>query len=603
MKAGDVTQGTIRTPLRPLARILRARERGENPDAIERENIRLRHEAMRDRARQRAEGRLMVLAIFFTLAFMAVGGRMTILAASDPHEPEVSDRLAPITARRADIVDRHGRVLATNLVTHSLYAQPPLMTDPERAARELARIFPDLDEERLLRRFTGRAKFLWIRRKISPEQMQAVHDIGDPGLLFGPREMRLYPNGRLAAHVLGGAGFGREDVSSAEVVGVAGVEKAFDDYLRDPANGGAPLRLSIDLPIQSVVERVLEGGMRLMKAKGAAAVLMEAKTGEIVAMASLPDFDPNARPAPPVSGSPADSPLFNRAVQGVYELGSTFKLFTAAQAMELGLARPDTIIDATAPLKWGKFTIGEFRNHNYGKIPLADVIVKSSNVGTARLAMEIGADRQRVFLERLGLLESTPVELVEAPGARPLVPERWSEITTITVSYGHGLAASPLHLAAAYASLLNGGRRVTPTLLHRDTPPEPGPRIVSEEVSAAARAMLRDVVVRGTAQLAEVPGYAVAGKTGTADKPSERGYAEDKTITTFAGVFPAHDPAYVIVVVLDEPVDTTGPEPRRTAGWTAVPVAAEIIRRAAPLLGVPPVIEPRPTDRLTLTSN
>ncbi|RMD92379.1 MAG: penicillin-binding protein 2 [Alphaproteobacteria bacterium] len=594
-----------RTPLRPLARILRARERGENPDAIERENLRLRHEAMRDRARQRAEGRLLVLGVFFTLAFLAVGGRMTMLAASEPHEPQTSAATAPITARRADIVDRKGRVLATNLVTHSLYAQPPLMTDPERAARELARIFPDLDAERLLRQFTGPRKFLWIQRRISPEQMQAVHDIGDPGLLFGPREMRLYPNGRLAAHVLGGAGFGREDVNAAEVVGIAGVEKEFDAWLRDPANGGAPLRLSLDLTIQAAVERVLSGGMRLLGARGAAAVMMEAKTGEIVALASLPDFDPNDRPAPPVSGAQADSPLFNRAVQGLYELGSTFKIFTAAEAMELGLARPDTIIDANAPLKWGRYTIGEFHNRNYGRLSLTDVIAKSSNVGTARLALQIGADRQRLFLERLGLLEPAPVELAEAHGARPLVPARWSEINTITISYGQGIAVSPLHLATAYASLLNGGRRVRPTLLHHDSPPPPGPRIVSEEVSAAARAMLRQVVLRGTARMAEVPGYAVAGKTGTADKPRENGggYYKDRNITTFASVFPAQDPQYVLVVTLDEPVDTTGPEPRRTAGWTAVPVAAEIIRRTAPLLGVRPVIEAPAPDRLTLTSN
>lgn len=594
-----------RTPLRPLARILRAREQGENPDAIERENIRLRHEAQRDRERHGAEVRLTVLALMFMLGFLTISGRMAMLAASEPQEPEFASRAQPITAQRADIVDRQGRVLATNLVTSSLYAQPPLMTDPARAARELARIFPDLDAEDLLRKFTGPRKFLWIKRRISPERMQQVHDIGDPGLAFGPREMRLYPNGRLAAHVLGGAGFGREDVNSAEVIGIAGVERAFDAYLRDPANADRPLRLSLDLSVQAAMERVLAGGMRLLRARGAAAVLMDAGTGEIVALASLPDFDPNDRPPPPRRGKPADSPLFNRAVQGVYELGSTFKIFTAAQAMELGLARPETVIDATAPLKWGKFTIREYRNHNYGKVSLTDVIVQSSNVGTARLAVQIGAERQRAFLQALGLLDPVPVELAEAPGARPLLPARWSELSTITISYGQGMAVSPLHLAAAYASLLNGGRRVTPTLLRREAPPDPGPRVVSEPVSAAARMMLREVVRRGTARLADVPGYAVAGKTGTADKPREdgRGYYADRNVTTFASVFPAHDPRYVLVVTLDEPVDTAGAEPRRTAGWTAAPVAAEIIRRVAPLMGLPPTIEPAAEDRLTLTSN
>jgi cell division protein FtsI (penicillin-binding protein 3) len=594
-----------RTPLRPLARILEARQKGENPDAIERENIRLRHEAARDTARQRAQGRLLVLGVFFFCAFAAIGGRMGLLAASEPVEPRTAATGAEIIAQRGDILDRNGRVLATNLVTHSLYAQPPIMIDKPRAAAELARIFPDLDAEELLERFSGDRKFLWIKRRISPEQMQAVHDIGDPGLLFGPREMRLYPNGAIAAHILGGAGFGREGVHSAEVVGRAGVERAFDDYLRDPANGGRPLRLSIDLTVQSALERVLDGGMRLMNAKGAAAVMMDAHTGEIVAMASLPDFDPNDRPAPPTEGHAAESPLFNRAVQGVYELGSTFKIFTTAQAMELGLVSAGSMVDTSGPFTWGPHEIGEFDNKDYGpRLTVTDVIVKSSNRGTARLALQIGKERHRDFLGSLGFLEPTPVELIEAPGAAPLVPKRWGDIHTITISYGHGLSASPLHLAAAYASLLNGGRRVFPTLLQKENV-APGPRVVSEEVSAASRYMLRQVVVRGTASFGDVAGYAVGGKTGTADKPRPAGggYYDDKTITTFAGVFPSHDPKYVIVVTLDEPVELTGDEPRRTAGWTAVPVAAEIIRRTAPLLGLRPEIEPAPSDELTLIAN
>ena len=593
-----------RIPLRPLARILSARQNGENPDAIERENLRLRHEEMRDKARQRAEGRLLVLGLFFFCAFSIVGGRMGLMAASEPQEPRAESTYSRIVAQRADIVDRRGRLLATNLITHALYAQPPIMIDKERAARELVKIFPDLDEEKLVEQFTGTRKFIWIKRKISPEQQQLVHDIGEPGLLFGPREMRLYPNGKLAAHILGGSGFGREGVYAAEVIGTAGVEKAFDDFLRDPAEEGRPLELSIDLTVQAAVERVLYGGMRLMNAKGATAVLMDAHSGELLAMASLPDFDPNDRPRPPTEGEPGDSPLFNRAVQGVYELGSTYKIFTAVQGMELGLANAHTMVDADAPMKWGKFTIREFRNKNYGPLlSLTDVIVKSSNVGTAKLALQIGQARQREFLAALGLFEPTAVELVEAPGAKPLLPERWSDIHTITASYGHGISASPLHLATAYATVLNGGTKVTPTLLRRPHA-EPGPRVVSEEVSAAARDMLRQVVVRGTASFGEVEGYAVGGKTGTADKPKPRGgYYDDKVIATFASVFPAHDPSYVLVVTLDEPVETSGPRPRRTAGWTAVPVAAEIIRRTAPLLGLRPEIEPGEVNAVSLTSN
>ena len=307
----------IRSPLRPLARILRARDRGENPDVIAAENLRRRRAADQERARARAEGRLLVLGVFFLCAFAVIGGRMGALAASEPEEPRASVSGNPIIGQRADIVDRNGRLLATNLATHSLYAHPQEMIEPERTAEALAAIFPELDAEDLLKDFTGERRFLWVRRELSPEQKQAVHDIGEPGLHFGPREMRLYPNGPIAAHILGGASYGREGVASAEVIGVAGVEKQFDDFLRDPANEGAPLQLSIDLTVQAAAERVLAGGMMLMNARGAASVLMDVRTGEIISLVSLPDFDPNDRPPVLTEGDQSDSPLFNRAVQGV----------------------------------------------------------------------------------------------------------------------------------------------------------------------------------------------------------------------------------------------------------------------------------------------
>ncbi|MEM1237669.1 MAG: penicillin-binding protein 2 [Pseudomonadota bacterium] len=593
-----------RTPLRPLARILDARQSGENPDWIERENIRKRHDVMREKSRAMAESRLLVLGILFIAGFALIGARMTLLAVSDPVEPRTTATITRIVAQRADIVDRQGRVLATNFDTHSLYAHPQDLVDPAGAVVALTEIFPDLDEERLAKDLTGERKFLWIKRKISPEQKQAVHDIGEPGLLFGPREMRLYPNGAIAAHVLGGASFGKEGVSNAEVIGTAGVEKHFDEYLRDPSNEGAPLQLSLDLSVQAAAERVLDGGMKLMNAKGAASVLMDVHTGEVISLVSLPDFDPNDRPRPLTNGDQGDSPLFNRALQGVYELGSAFKIFTAAQAMELGLVSEDSLVDTNGPLRWGRFRIGEFRNKNYGPtLTVSEVIEKSSNVGTARLAQQIGNTRQKAFMEELGFLEATPLEMVEAAGAKPLYPSNWSELSTMTISYGHGISTSPMHLAAAYASLLNGGRKVEPTLLKQGRA-QLGEQIVSPEVSAAARTMLRRVVTEGTASFGDVAGYAVGGKTGTADKPRPNGgYYDDRTITTFASVFPAHDPKYVLVVTLDEAVETSGTEPRRSAGWTAVPVAAELIRRVGPLLGLRPEIEPGALQGITLTSS
>ena len=592
-----------RTPLRPLARILPARAAGQSPDDIERENRATRHEEMRDMARQRAEGRLLVLGVFFFCAFVVVGVRMGMLATSDAVEPRASAQGAAISAARADIVDRKGRLLATNFETYALYAQPPLMVDPEAAARGLAAIFPELEEEKLIKGFTGKRKFLWVRKKISPEQMQAVHDIGDPGLLFGPRDMRLYPNGSLAAHVLGGASFGKEGVLAAEVIGVAGVEKQFDHYLRDPANGQRPLVLSLDLTVQAAAERVLYGGMKIMNAKGATSVLMDVKTGEVISVVSLPDFDPNNRPRPATTGDQSDSPLFNRSVQGVYELGSVFKIFAAAQAVDLGLVTPSTIIDTKGPMRVGGFRVGEFRNKNYGKLSVSDIIVKSSNRGTGRLALQIGVERQQEFLKSLGFFEATPFEIVEAATGKPLLPKRWTELSAVTISYGHGLSTSPMHLAAAYAAIANGGYKVAPTILKQDGP-RLGQRVMSDAAARASRDMLRAVVTDGTASMGEVPGYAVGGKTGTADKPKPTGgYYEDKVIATFATIFPANDPKYVLVVTLDEPVETSGDKPRRTAGWTAVPVAAEMIGRIAPLLGLRPTVEPDNLTDITLTSS
>ena len=594
----------IRTPLRPLARVLDAREKGENPDVIEAQERAKRNQAIQSKIRHRAEFRLVVLGVAFFLAFGTIGARMAILASSEPQEPQSTASGSRILNQRADIVDRNGVVLATNLATTALYAQPPLMVDPEKAANDLADLFPDLDRKRMVSDFTGgKRKFLWVKKKLSPEQRQQVHDLGEPGLLFGPREMRLYPNGRLAAHILGGASFGKEGVSSAEVIGVAGVEKQFDDLLRSPELDGGALELSIDLTAQSTLRHVLSGGMKLMRAKGAAAVLMDVHSGEILSMASLPDFDPNNRPLPPVTGDPSQSPLFNRAAQGVYELGSTFKLFAAAASLERGLVDLDTMIDTTGPMRYGRFRIRDF--HNLGpELSVRDVIVKSSNVGTARMALAAGGSVQQSILGDLGFFKPVPVELGEAGNAQPLFPKKWSEISTMTISYGHGIAATPLHLAAAYCTLVNGGFSVSPTLLKQNGVRPDREQVISAKTSDQMREMLRLVVVRGTASMGEVEGYEVGGKTGTANKPDPKGgYYDDRVIATFAGAFPMSDPKYVLVVTLDEPsIDAYGEE-RRTAGWTAVPVAAEIIARVAPLLGLRPAVDDGATMDYTQAKN
>ena len=592
----------IRKPLRPLARIFSARSAGENPDLIEHGNRRERIEMQQERILRKTQRRLIMMGSIFLISFGVIGVRMTALAISEPSEPKARATATQILASRADIIDRNNRVLATNIETHSLYAHPQQVVDSVTTARQLAEIFPDIDAVKMEARLKGAQKFLWLKGAISPEEKQAVHDIGNPGLLFGPREMRLYPNGQLAGHILGGTTFGEQGVHSAEVLGIAGVESAFDDFLRDPKLNGRPLQLSIDLSVQSALEEVLYGGMRLMNAKGASAVLMQANTGEILAMSSLPDFDPNNRPRALTQGDASDSPLFNRAVQGVYELGSAFKPFTVAQAMELGLIEADTIVDTKGPLKWGRHFIRDYKN--YGpELSVEEILVKSSNIGTARISLMIGSELQKAFLGRLGLLKATSIELIEGPTGKPQYPENWSDISTMTISYGHGISTSPVHLAAAYAAMINGGTLVKPTLLKQTAPPI-GERIISQKVSMRLRSILRHVVTEGTASFGEVPGYSVAGKTGTADKPNNQGgYHKDKVLATFSSFFPSADPKYVLIVTLDEPEDRAGSEPRRTAGWTAVPVAAEVIRRVAPLLGLAPEIETSRQNGLTLAND
>jgi cell division protein FtsI (penicillin-binding protein 3) len=592
-----------RRPLRPISQIISARKNGQNPDHIERENIRQRHLVMEKVTRIRSESRLLVLIGFFFVSFLAIGLKMGMLSMITPAEPISSTQILQTLTKRADILDRNGSILATNLITNALYAKPNLMIDKQTAAKELVKIFPDLKLLNLINQFEGTKKFIWIKRKISPEQMQAVHELGEPGLKFGPREMRLYPNGRLAAHVLGGVRYGRQSVHSAELVGSAGVELQFDKFLQDELGSGDPLILSLDLGVQSAIGHVLQGGMQLMNAKGAAAILMDIHSGEIISMVSLPDFDPNDRVQKASKKNGSQSSLFNKAVQGRYELGSVFKVFTAAMALEDGIVNQNTLVDTSSPIIWGKHRIS-----NYHRLPeelsFTDVIVKSSNTGTSRLAKELGGVRQKEFLTNLGFFESTGIELVEGKQITSQYPSNWSEISTMTISYGHGISSSPLHLAAAFASVLNGGLKVNPTLLKRNGTDKIRKRVIRSDVSQTLINILYQVVERGTASAARVHGYSVAGKTGTAKKVKPTGgYYDKKNITTFASVFPAEAPKYVLLVTLDEPVVLTGLKSRRTAGWTAAPISSEIIYRAAPLLGVRPNLQNKINDGLLLVGN
>lgn len=543
--------------------------------------------------RARGDWRLGLVMFVFLLAFGTVGLRMTALALAGPSEPRLAATASRSAATRAPIVDRAGRPLALNLPAWSAYAHPREMDDPAAAAQRLAAALPGTDAEALAQRFERSPAFAWIKRPVTPVERQAVHDLGLPGVYFGTRDVRIYPAGRMAAHVLGGVQAGTEDVHFAEALGLAGVERRFDETLRDPARDGEPLRLSIDLPVQAALTEVLRAGVERFHAVGGSAVLMDARTGAVLALVSLPDFDPNARPVPTDPEVVRTRPLMNRAAEGVFEMGSTFKPIYAALAIERGLVTPETMIDARGPMAWGRHRIRD----SYRMPPemsVADAMAKSSNVVTARLAIMLTTPVVRAFLDRIGFKEPTAIEIAEASLGRPLQPERWADISTITIGFGYGLAVTQLHMAAAYAAMVNGGLLVSPTLDPEAVPPGEDARILSPRTSAAMRAIMRHTVTWGTAKAAEAPGYEVGGKTGTAEKANPAGgYLRDKTRTSFVGAFPMSDPRYVISVSLDEPELRTGPRPVRTAGATAAPVAGEAVARVAPLLGLRPALPPK----------
>ncbi|MEO1456899.1 MAG: penicillin-binding protein 2 [Pseudomonadota bacterium] len=543
-------------------------------------------EPPRAEANARHDWRLMLLILAFLLFYAAVAGRMAWMALSDPVEPRLG-ATSPAEPVRGAITDRAGRLIAANLPAWSLYAHPSDVLNPVQTAARLGEILPDMEADEILALLTSRRKFVWIKRPITPRQKAAIQDLGNPGLLFGARDLRLYPPGPEVAHVVGGVQAEREAVRYAALRGQGGVERFFDRRLSDPALSGEPLALSLDLSVQAALRDVLETERRRTSAIGAAGVLMRVQTGEVIALVSLPDFDPN-RPRRAPDRAAGKSPRFNRAVQGLYELGSVFKPLTVAMALERGLVAPQTLIDTRGPLRVGRQRIND--DHPLrSPATVTDIIRKSSNVGTGRIARMVTAAGLQADLRKLGFGEPVPIELAEAPRVDPLWPPKWREISTLTVSFGHGIAVSPLHLAAAYATLGNGGMRVRPTLVKGGVERE-AERVFSERTARRVLDMLRLVVTDGTGRRAAVEGYEIGGKTGTADKPREngRGYDHTRTIATFASVFPVSRPEYVLVVSMDEPTDRSGRRPSRQASRTAAPAVAAAVRRIAPILGMAP---------------
>ncbi len=521
-----------------------------------------------------AKNRLIIGVVLFCIAFLIMIGRTIELGISAPKPRAMVARqitVPEVRVARADIVDRNGEILATNLETSSLFAVPRDIKDPADVSRKLVSILPELSLASVEAKLASGKKFVWLKRKLTPRQKWAVNAIGEPALRFEREEERIYPHGRLAAHVLGYV-----DVDGN---GLGGVEHFFNAKLGDKARTSEKLQLSLDIRVQYALADELATAMRAYQAIGGAGLVMDVATGEIIAMVSMPDFDPNN-----VRGV-ADTQKFNRATKGVYELGSTFKTFTFANALDDGIVTLEDGYDATKPLRISRFLIrDDHPKKRYLTVP--EIFTYSSNIGTAQMALDIGAERQQEFLGDLGLLQAANVELTEV-GA-PLVPSTWRKSSTMTISYGHGLAVSPLQLASGISAMVNGGRLLPATLVHSPEGWRGGKQVISADTSRKIRQLLRMAVTKGTGSRADAIGYRVGGKTGTAEKAIAGGYARKKLISSFMGVFPMDDPRYAVFALLDEPKGTKETFGYRSGGWVAAPVVRNVILRSGPLLGVAP---------------
>ncbi|MBT5435820.1 MAG: penicillin-binding protein 2 [Rhodospirillaceae bacterium] len=441
-------------------------------------------------------------------------------------------------------------------------------------ALALVALLPALDVAELEEDLASDRGFIWVKRNLTPNQQAEIHALGLPGLEFLREERRVYPQGQLTSHVVG--------FTDIDRIGLAGAEMALEDELQSrAAEGGEPLALSLDVRFQQVVREELAATIETFSALGGTGIVLDVHTGEVMAMVSLPDFDPNH------AGDSQDEARFNRATLGVYELGSIFKVFTAGMALEAGLVDLSSGYDASEPLRVARFTIRDYKPKNRW-LSLPEILVYSSNIGAARMAMDVGADGQQEFLRRIGLMMPSEIELPEV--GDPIYPSTWREINTMTIGFGHGIAVTPIQAASALAAMVNGGTLYQPTVLEwqSDLPP-PGTRVISEETSNTLRLLTHLVVEYGSGRKAQVDGYLIGGKTGTAEKlDSAGGYAEDRLLSSFAAAFPIDDPRYVILVSIDEPQGIEASYGYATGGWTAAPTVGRIISRIGPIAGIAP---------------
>jgi cell division protein FtsI (penicillin-binding protein 3) len=531
---------------------------------------------------EQARTRLVVIGALFGLALLVVAGKLVDLAIMGSVGAGSQARVTPPAARivRADIVDRNGHVLATSIATASLFADPQKIIDAPDAARQLTSLFPDVTYGEFLQKLQGKNRFVWLRRHLTPRQQYDVNQLGIPGVAFEPDERRLYPQGSEVAQVIGYA-----DIDSH---GIAGIEQSFDDYL---AKGTDPLRLSIDIRLQHMLHREVAAQVEEFHAMGGGGLIMDTHTGEILAMVSLPDFDPEQPGSAPPTAPGEPDPHFNRMTLGVYEMGSIFKVFNTAMVLDSGKVKLTDYFDAWHPIKIGRFTIHDFKGDELpGYSSVAKIFEISSNIGSAQMAKQVGPEAQQQFMDKLGLTKKMSLEVPEV--GTPGIPHPWRPINMLTIAFGHGISVTPVQLVSAICAVANGGILRPATLIERpDGAVPPGVRVISEETSDTMRRLMRLVVTGGTAkQFGNVPGYLVGGKTGTAEKIMLGNYAKrHANLSSFVGVFPMTDPRYAVFVTIDEPHGNKKSAGFETGGWVAAPAVARVISSMGPLLGIPPV--------------
>jgi len=531
-----------------------------------------------------AHFRLMIMLILFSAAFLIIVGRLLSFSIfeSDRVFQQSSTVFVP---PRGDIVDRHGVALARTMKGYAIRVVPEdILGDPEELAEKLAVIFPETPREKFLEKLTG-SRPTYLRRRALPEQVRRVHALGEIAIEFPRENERLYPQHELAAHILG--------YVNADGQGVMGMERAMNDRLNDEALRAEPVVLSIDSRVQAALESELYSAMFKHDATGAAGVILDAQTGEVMALASLPLFNPNKISKDSIANQTND------VTYGVFELGSTFKPLTIAAALDAGTVTDLAVrYNAVEPLRVAGFKISDDHSQRrYLNVP--ETLVHSSNIVTARIADNLGKDKMEHMIRRLGFDERPHIELVER--GKPLWPKSWGRVTNMTIAYGHGIAVTPLHLASGYAALVNGGIWRPSTLLKVEEGKAPaGRRVFKAATSARMRQLLRMIVSSGTGRKADAPGFRIGGKTGSAEKPSNGGYNESSLVSTFAAAFPMDDPRYVVIAMLDEPKGIAETGFQRTAGWTAAPIVRKLVPRVGPMLGVVPD-EHRDVDVAELT--